>query len=108
MFDVTKYRYGNPGTYNIFDNNLVITHSSVQNRYEEKIKEIIAQINEIDLSIINTIIDDISGNTGGNSAYNKSLIDFLRKSRKKIICLTDYRVFSGGINALSLSKTKYL
>lgn len=47
-----------------------------------------------DLSNIDTIIIDIRGNTGGNAALNKILIDFLKdNSDKLLICLTDYRVF---------------
>lgn len=53
------------------------------------------------LSQINTIIVDIKSNTGGNSGLNEKLISFLKEqSDKKILCLTDYRVFSSGSFAL--------
>lgn len=100
MFDAEKYLFGNPGTFNIFGNKLVITHSSVQNRFKEKIENMVEELKQLDLSSIDTIIVDIRGNTGGNSAINKCLMDFLENCNKKLICLTDYRVFSGGRYAL--------
>ena len=48
-----------------------------------------------------TIIIDIRGNWGGNSNLNKLIMDFTREHKdKKLICLTDYRVFSAGRYAL--------
>lgn len=58
------------------------------------------EISKLDLSEIDTIIVDIRGNTGGNSGLNKPLIDFIIKTKKRIICLTDYRVFSSGKSLL--------
>ncbi|MDE6292616.1 MAG: hypothetical protein K2L98_02920, partial [Bacilli bacterium] len=47
------------------------------------------------------IIIDLRGNTGGNSALNTPLMDFLEKHQDKtLIVLTDYRIFSGGRYAL--------
>ncbi|MDD3453014.1 MAG: hypothetical protein PHN42_01885 [Bacilli bacterium] len=100
MFDDIEYRYGNPGTYKIENGKLIINHSSVQNRYKENIENMINELNQLDLSEIDTIIVDIRGNTGGNSAHNKPLMEFIKNSNKKILCLTDYRVFSGGRYAL--------
>lgn len=100
MFDEIKYRYGNPGTYKIENGVLIINHSSVQNRFKEKIENMMNELNKLDLSDINTIIVDIRGNTGGNSAYNKQLMEFIKKSDKRILCLTDYRIFSAGRYAL--------
>ena len=100
MFDLEEYNYGKPGTYCIDNNKLIITHSSVQNRFKENIESMINGLNKLDLSEIDEIIVDIRGNTGGNSAHNKPLMEFLKNSNKKLICLTDYRVFSGGRYAL--------
>ena len=100
MFDQLEYQYGKPGTYYINDNKLIITHSSVQNRFKENIESMINDLNKLNLSEIDTIIVDIRGNTGGNSVHNKPLMEFLEKSGKRLICLTDYRVFSGGRYAL--------
>lgn len=100
MFDQIEYQYGKPGTYCINDNKLIITHSSVQNRFKENIESMINDLNKLDLSEIDEIIVDIRGNTGGNSVHNKPLMEFLKNSNKKLICLTDYRVFSGGRYAL--------
>lgn len=100
MFDQTEYKFGKPGTYKIEDGKLIINHSSVQNRFKENIENMINELNKIDLSEIDTIIVDIRGNTGGNSANNKPLMDFIKKFDKNILCLTDYRVFSGGRYAL--------
>lgn len=100
MFDDIEYRCGNPGTYEIENGKLIINHSSVQNRYKENIENMINELNQLDLSEIDTIIVDIRGNTGGNSAHNKPLMEFIKNSNKKILCLTDYRVFSGGRYAL--------
>ena len=100
MFDQLEYQYGKPGTYCINNNKLIITHSSVQNRFKENIESMINELSKINLSEIDTIIVDIRGNTGGNSAHNKPLMEFLKSSNKRILCLTDYRVFSGGRYAL--------
>ena len=100
MFNQLEYQYGKPGTYCINDNKLIITHSSVQNRFKENIEGMINDLNKLDLSEIDEIIVDIRGNTGGNSAHNKPLMEFLKKANKRLICLTDYRVFSGGRYAL--------
>lgn len=96
-----KYRYGDNATYRFIDNCLVYNHSSLQMGFKEKIENVVANLRSEDLSNIDTIIIDIRGNTGGNAALNKILIDFLKdNSDKLLICLTDYRVFSGGRYAL--------
>lgn len=100
MWDRLKYLHDNPGTYEIKDNKLIISHTSVQNRYKETIESMVEKLRKLDLESIDTIVVDIRGNTGGNSANNKSLMDFLKNSGKRIICLTDYKVFSGGRYAL--------
>ena len=101
LFDYDKYRYGNNATYRFVDNCLIYNHSSVQMKFKEKIEKAIERLKSEDLSNIDTIIIDIRGNTGGNSALNKILMDFIKENNdKKIICLTDYRVFSGGRYAL--------
>ena len=93
--------YGHPGNYTIIDNCLVYEHSSVLKKYTDQIIESIKRLEQEDLSNIDTIIVDIRGNTGGTSQNNKPLMDFLREhTDKKIICLTDNRVFSGGRYAL--------
>ena len=101
MFDSSEYEYGHPGKYRFIKNALVYTHSSVQNKFKEQIEESIQQLQSEDLSGIDTIIIDLRGNWGGNSLLNMSLMDFLKTQRdKKLICLTDYRVFSAGRYAL--------
>lgn len=101
LFDYDKYRYGNNATYRFVDNCLIYNHSSVQMKFKEKIESTIEMLKKEDLSNIDTIIVDIRGNTGGNSSLNKILMDFIKEnSDKKLICLTDYRVFSGGRYAL--------
>ncbi len=101
LFDYDEYRYGNNATYRFVDNCLIYNHSSVQMKFKEKIESTIEMLKKEDLSNIDTIIVDIRGNTGGNSALNKILMDFIKEnSDKKLICLTDYRVFSGGRYAL--------
>ena len=101
LFDYDEYRYGNNATYRFVDNCLIYNHSSVQMKFKEKIESTIEILKKEDLSNIDTIIVDIRGNTGGNSALNKILMDFIKEnSDKKLICLTDYRVFSGGRYAL--------
>ena len=88
-------------TYEIKDKTIIYYHSSVQPQYEEKIKETIEKLKKEDLSNINKIIIDLRGNTGGNAALNKYLIDFLEEHKgKTLITLTDYKIFSGGRYAL--------
>lgn len=97
MFDYDNYRFGNNTQYRFIDNCLVYNHSSVQQGFEKEIINSIEKLKEEDLSNIDTIIIDIRGNTGGDSRLNKLLIDFLEENKdKKLICLTDYRVFSSG------------
>ncbi len=101
LFDYNKYRYGENAIYKIIDNCLIYNHSSVQIRFKEKIESAITNLRREDLSVVDTFIIDIRGNTGGNSALNKILMDFIEEHKdKKLICLTDYRVFSGGRYAL--------
>lgn len=101
LFDYDEYLYGNNATYKIIDNILIYNHSSVQSQFEGKIKAAIEKLIKEDLTHINTIIIDIRGNTGGNSGLNSLLINFLKKHPdKKLLCLTDYRVFSAGRYAL--------
>ncbi len=101
LFDINEYYYGKIAAYNFIDNCLIFYHSSLQNKFKEKIELVISNLRKEDMTNIDTIIIDIRGNTGGNSALNKMLMDFLQEHRdKKLICLTDYRVFSGGRYAL--------
>lgn len=101
FFNYDKYRYGDNATYKFIDNCLIYNHSSVQVRFKEQIENAIETLRKEDLSNIDTIIIDIRGNTGGNSSLNKILMDFLKDYKdKKLICLTDYRVFSSGRYAL--------
>lgn len=100
MFDWDIFAYGNVGTYGVKDKKLIINYSSVQNKFKSNIENMMSEISKLDLSEIDTIIVDIRGNTGGNSGLNKPLIDFIIKSKKGIICLTDYRVFSSGKSLL--------
>lgn len=96
-----NYRFARNATYEFIDNVLVYHHTSLQNNFKEKIESSINDLRVTDLSNIDTIIIDIRGNTGGNASLNKILINFLKEHLdKKIICLTDYRVFSGGRYAL--------
>ena len=101
MFDYDEYQYGNNGNYRFIDNCLVYNHSSVQDKFKETIENSINNLRQEDLSNVDSIIIDIRGNWGGNSALNKILMDFIEEHKDKIlICLTDYRVFSGGRYAL--------
>ncbi len=101
LFDYDMYRYGKNATYKVIDNCLIYNHSSIQLKFKEQIEDIINSLRNDDLTNIDTIIIDIRGNTGGNSSLNKILMDFLSENKdKKLICLTDYRVFSGGRYAL--------
>lgn len=100
-FDMQKYKYGNIASYYFEDNCLIYNHRSIQKKFENMIIQTIEKLEKEDLSSIDTIIIDIRGNTGGYSKLNDYLIQFLKKhSDKKLICLTDYRVFSGGRYAL--------
>ena len=101
MFSMSKYRYGNNCSYKFVDNCLVYNHRSLQPGFEKMIINAMNNLRKENLDNIDTIIIDLRGNTGGNSALNKYLIDFLNEHKdKKLICLTDYRVFSGGRYAL--------
>ena len=101
LFDYDKYRYGDNATYEFIQNCLIYHHSSVQLKFIEKIEMAIHNLRKEDLSSIDTIIVDIRGNTGGNSSLNQILIDFIKENKdKKLLCLIDYRVFSGGRYAL--------
>lgn len=101
LFNYDKYRYGENATYRFVDNCLIYNHSSVQLKFKEIIEQTINSLRKEDLSKIDTIIVDIRGNIGGNASLNKILMDFIEEHRdKNLICLTDYRVFSGGRYAL--------
>lgn len=101
LFDYNTYRYGGNATYRIIDNCLIYNHKSVQNRFKNEIETAISNLKKENLSNIDTIIIDIRGNTGGNSTLNDLLMNFLKENKdKKLICLTDYRVFSAGRYAL--------
>ena len=101
LFNYDQYMFGNNAQYKIIDNCLIYNHSSVQNFFKETIEKSIKELEATDLSNVDTIIIDLRGNFGGNSALNKPLMNFLKtKSDKRLICLTDYRVFSGGRYAL--------
>lgn len=101
LFDYDRYLYGENATYRFAGNCLIYNHSSVQMKFKKDIEQAIARLKEEDLSNTDTIIVDIRGNIGGNSALNKLLMDFIEGHRDKmLICLTDYRVFSGGRYAL--------
>ena len=96
-----RYMYGNNTEYKIEDNCLVYNHSSVQIHFKDKIEDSINRLNMEDLSNVDTIIIDLRGNWGGNSALNEPLFNFLKAhADKKLICLTDYRIFSAGRYAL--------
>ena len=100
-FNYNEHLYEKNATYEIIDNCLIYTHSSVQLRFKETIEDAIKRLEQEDLGKVDTIIVDIRGNTGGHSKLNELLMNFLRRhSDKKLICLTDYRVFSGGRFAL--------
>lgn len=102
LFNVNEYFYGNNnGTYEILNDSLIYNHKNVRQESENIIKESIDKLSKLDLSNINKIIIDLRGNLGGNSALNKPLIDFISNHKdKKLITLTDYRIFSGGRYAL--------
>ena len=97
MFDYNKYMFGDIASYNFIDDILIYKCTSLQNQYKERIEQVINNLKNEDLSNINAIIVDIRGNLGGNSELTKPLIDFLKEHNdKKLICLTDYKVFSAG------------
>ncbi len=101
-FNYEKYMYGNVGHYEIRDNAIIYTHSSIQPTYEETIKNAIESLDKENLTDTNTIIIDLRGNWGGNSRLNNYVMDFIKRhSNLKLICLTDYRIFSGGRYAIS-------
>ena len=101
LFDYDQYMFGNNAEYKIVDNCLVYNHSSVQNKFKNLIEDSINKLRTENLSDVDTIIIDLRGNWGGNAALNKILMDYLKKqTNKKLICLTDYRIFSGGRYAL--------
>ena len=96
-FNYNEYLCGNITSYEIKDDILLYKLSSLQNEFKDKIFSTIEELNNIDLSKIKTIIIDIRSNTGGNSSLSIPTIEFLKKHKdKKLICLTDYRVFSAG------------
>ena len=95
-------QYGKTSTYKIIDNCLIYNHNSSKQMYIEKTKASIEKIKNTNLDNINSIIIDLRGNTGGTSKANDDLINYLKTVNKnKIICLTDYRVFSAGRYALN-------
>ena len=102
MFNEFKYLYGKVCGYEIVDNCLIYTHRSVQNQFEERIKQTIENLEKEDIDNVDTIIVDIRGNTGGNAKLNWLLMDYLKDhlDGRKLLCLTDYKVFSGGRYAL--------
>lgn len=101
QFDIEEYYYGEPGTYKIINDSLIYKHSSIQIEYKDIIEKSIEDIRGLDFNKISKIIIDLRGNIGGNSRLNKPLIDFLSEYKdKKLIVLTDYRVFSSGMLAL--------
>ncbi len=101
LFDYDKYRNGNPAEYKIIDNCLVYNHSSLNDKYKKVIEESIKKLEIEDISAVDNIIIDLRGNLGGDSELNKPLMDYLKsQTDKKLICLTDYRIFSGGRYAL--------
>ena len=70
--------------------------------YVEKSMESIEKIKNTNLEKVKVIIIDLRGNTGGSSKANEPLVNFLKTIKnKKLICLTDYRIFSGGRYALN-------
>lgn len=78
----------------IIDRTAIITYNSCSN--EEKMIELIDKLNKAD-NIENYIVD-LRGNGGGNSGINRHLIKFLEG--KRIVALSDERVFSSAIMCL--------
>lgn len=100
-FDIDEYYYGDNANFRIEGSSLIYNHSSVQMQFKDRIEESINKMRALDLSNVNTIIVDLRGNFGGNSSLNRMLIDFLSEQKdKRIIALTDYRIFSSGRFAL--------
>ena len=100
-FDYDKFLYGDNATFRIEENTLIYKHSSVQPKFKEQIEIAVNNMRRLDLTNINKIIIDLRGNTGGNSALNQILMNFLSEHNDKmLITLTDYRVFSAGRYAL--------
>ncbi len=100
-FDYDRFLYGNNATFRIEEDTLIYNHSSVQPKFKGQIEIAVNNMRKLDLTNINRIIIDLRGNTGGNSAFNQILMDFLSEhADKTLITLTDYRVFSAGRYAL--------
>lgn len=100
-FDYDRFLYGDNATFRIEEDALIYNHSSVQSKFKKQIEIAINNMKKLDLTIINRIIIDLRGNTGGDAAVNQILIDFLTEHKDKtLITLTDYRVFSAGRYAL--------
>jgi hypothetical protein len=96
-FSSQEFRTGNPGTYEIRNNTLIINHTSVGNQFKDLLEERYKIIQSLDLTNIDRIIVDIRINEGGNSELNNYLYDFLDAHKdKELIVLTGYRVFSSG------------
>ncbi len=70
MFSMSKYRYGNNCSYKFIDNCLVYNHRSLQPGFEKMIINAMNNLRKENLDNIDTIIIDLRGNTGGNSALN--------------------------------------
>ena len=101
IIDYYDKLYGPVASYKFLKNTLVFCLSSLQPRFENKIKETTESLKKEDLSKIDTIIVDLRGNTGGNATLSTPLIEFVKQhSDKKLYCLTDYKIFSGGRYAL--------
>lgn len=95
------FKYGDVAGYKFVDNVLVYRHRSIQNRFKDKIEQVVDQLEDEDLSKTSAIVVDLRGNTGGNALLNAPLMEFLKKHKDKALyCLTDYRIFSGGRYAL--------
>lgn len=100
-FPFIEYSFQGNATYKFIDNCLIYKHKSVQKQFQNKIQNAIEALKTADLSSIDTIIIDLRGNFGGNASLNKYLMDFLKENAdKKLLVLTDYRIFSGGRYAL--------
>lgn len=96
-----EFRYGkNNATYYIEDDTIIYNLSSVQSDFKEKVNMSLNQLKNEDFNIINRIVVNLTGNTGGNSDIVKDLIDFIKKSGKEIIVVIDYRLFSSGRHIL--------
>ena len=102
MFNEFKYFFGNAGAYKIIDNCLVYTHSSAAHQVRKKIDESIKKLENENIDNVDTIIVDLRGNGGGSANNNNPLMNYLNNhlNGRKLICLIDYKVFSGGRYAL--------